>query len=118
MSKEIDTLLVERGQTHGDYADHAGVTQQVKAVFHNHPGWARLNDMQRETLDMIAHKAGRVLAGNPNFPDHWDDIAGYARLVSQRIEPILHIHRPKTIDEKVADALGVIPEGNKEEDIL
>ena len=107
MSKEIDALLSERGQTHGDYAEHAGITQQVKAAMHNTPGWAKLNDMQRETLDMVAHKIGRVLAGNPNFADHWDDIAGYARLVSQRIEPIIHIERPRTIDEQVAEALGL-----------
>lgn len=95
MTKEIDTLLTERGTTHGDYADHAAVTQQVKDIFRTHAGWLRLNDMQRETMDMIAHKAGRILAGNPHFADHWDDIAGYARLVSQRIEPIINIQLPK-----------------------
>ena len=34
---------------------------------------------------MIAHKIGRILAGNPDFKDHWDDIAGYAVLISQRV---------------------------------
>jgi len=91
MTKDIDTLLAERGQTHGDYADHASVTQQVKDTFRCHAGWLRLNDMQRETMDMIAHKAGRILAGNPNHADHWDDIAGYARLVSQRLEPTINV---------------------------
>jgi hypothetical protein len=36
-------------------------------------------------LEMIAHKIGRVLAGDPNHADHWDDIAGYARLVARRV---------------------------------
>lgn len=114
MSKEIDALLTERSQTHGDYAQHAGITQQLKQAMHNTPGWSKLNDMQRETLDMIAHKAGRVLAGNPNFADHWDDIAGYARLVSQTIEPIIHVTLPKTIDDHLAEALGVTLEGTDE----
>ncbi|WP_257617167.1 hypothetical protein [Campylobacter pinnipediorum] len=35
---------------------------------------------------MIAHKIARILAGNPNYKDHWDDIAGYATLVSKELE--------------------------------
>lgn len=94
MTKEIDALLRERHATHGDYADHAAITQQLKASMHNNPGWLRLNHMQAETLDMIAHKIGRILAGDPNFPDHYDDIAGYARLISQRLSPIVTAHAP------------------------
>ena len=30
---------------------------------------------------MIAHKIGRILAGDPSFQDHWADIAGYATLI-------------------------------------
>lgn len=87
MTTNTEELLAERGKTHGDYADHARVTQELKLVIASQESYhARLNDMQRETLDMIAHKIGRVLAGDPNFKDHWDDIAGYARLVSQRLE--------------------------------
>jgi hypothetical protein len=39
-----------------------------------------------ETLDMIAHKIGRIIAGNAAEPDHWRDIAGYAQLVANRLE--------------------------------
>ena len=83
--QSIEDLLIERGRTHGDYGDHAQITQQLKDVMRYHDGWTRLNSTQRETLDMLAHKTGRILAGDPNFADHWDDIAGYAKLVSQRI---------------------------------
>ena len=109
MTKDIDNLLAERRETHGDYADHAAVTQQLKAIFHNHWGWGRLDNVQRETLDMIAHKAGRILSGNPNHVDHWDDIAGYARLVSQRLSPVIATRPPVVVHEAeraVADALG------------
>ena len=81
-------LLNERGKTHGDFSDHAGITQALKSAmqYHNRDGdaWAKLTDPQREALEMIVHKIGRILAGNPNFRDHWDDIAGYARLVAER----------------------------------
>lgn len=81
---ETSELLNERGKTHGDYSVHAEITQVLKDVMFDHAGWAELNHCQRETLHMIAHKIGRILAGNPNFKDHWDDIAGYAKLVADR----------------------------------
>jgi hypothetical protein len=33
-----------------------------------------------EALEMICTKIARILSGNPNDPDHWKDIAGYAEL--------------------------------------
>lgn len=43
-----------------------------------------LTDVQRESIDLIATKLARICCGDPNHRDHWDDIAGYATLVSQR----------------------------------
>ena len=80
-----DALLAERGATHGAFSDHARITQALKAVMDGEPSYHTLTDSQRESLAMIAHKIGRVLAGNPNHADHWDDIAGYARLISLQI---------------------------------
>jgi len=34
---------------------------------------------------MIAHKIGRILNGDPNYADSWIDIAGYAKLVADRL---------------------------------
>lgn len=85
MADATDTLLAERGKTHGDYSDHARITQRLKDVMKASPKWGELSDIQKETLEMNAHKVGRVLSGDPNHLDHWDDIAGYARLVSQRL---------------------------------
>ena len=84
-SPPTDELLTQRGKTHGDFAVHAMVTQALKRVIQTAPNWARLSDMQKESLEMNAHKIGRILAGDPDHPDHWDDIAGYARLISQRL---------------------------------
>ena len=41
---------------------------------------------QREAIDMIIHKLGRIINGNPDKVDHWTDIAGYAKLVADRLE--------------------------------
>lgn len=37
--------------------------------------------IHKEALDMIVHKIGRILNGNPNYIDSFRDIAGYAELV-------------------------------------
>src|SRR5271169_3768607 len=92
---ETKDLLIERGKTHGDYEIHASITQNLKRCMCNahkitpcsdtlQLAWLDLGDAQREALDMIAHKIGRILAGDPDFRDHWDDIAGYAKLVADR----------------------------------
>lgn len=82
---DTDALLKERGKTHGLYSDHASITQQTKDLWRQHPGWAKLSPSMRETLDMDAHKVGRILAGDPTVMDHWDDIAGYAKLVANEL---------------------------------
>ncbi len=79
-----DQLLAERGKTHGDYTKHARVTQAIKRVIQNELE-GTLRDFQQESLDMIAHKIGRIVAGDADHADHWDDVAGYARLVSDRL---------------------------------
>ena len=84
MNKAVEEFLAERGKTHGDFTNHAQVTQELKAVMKEH-GLGKLSDVQREALEMIQHKIGRILAGNPDHKDHWDDIAGYAKLVSDRL---------------------------------
>ena len=77
---QTDALLAERGSTHGDYSNQAAVTQAIKAAMRTGPNWALMSDKQRDALEMIAVKQGRILCGDPNFPDHWDDLEGYARL--------------------------------------
>ncbi len=81
-----EAILADRGKTHGDYVDHAMRTQELKYVMEYSRNWPGLNYSQREALHMIAHKIGRILAGNPNHKDHWDDIAGYARLVAKQLD--------------------------------
>ncbi len=77
-------LIATRGRTHGEYRDHADYAQRLKAIMQGADKWPGLNVCQKESLEMIAHKIGRILAGDPDFRDHWDDIAGYAMLVAER----------------------------------
>ncbi len=81
-----DALLDERGKTHGDFADHAAVTWAIKDAITSLDNSDKFSLVQREALDMIAHKIGRIVAGNPNFADHWLDLSGYAMLVVRDLE--------------------------------
>lgn len=82
---DIDAILADRATTHGNFKVRARITQTLKNVMRIEDGHDRLSQAQIESLDMIAHKIGRILAGNPNHKDHWDDIAGYAQLISNEI---------------------------------
>jgi hypothetical protein len=82
---DIDKILAERAKTHGDYTEHALCTQDIMFTLMSHRNWISLTADQKETLHMIAHKMGRVVTGNPNIADHWDDIAGYAKLSGDRV---------------------------------
>lgn len=85
MDNSIDDILTARNQTHGDYRVNARITQDIKGVIQAEAKYHSLPPDMRETLDMIALKIGRILAGDPTVEDHWDDIAGYSRLVSNQL---------------------------------
>lgn len=85
MSDTVSTTLAQRGSTHGKFADGAALTQTFKTIMRRAKNWERLDPDQREALEMIAHKISRVLVGDPNFPDSWHDISGYAKLVDDRL---------------------------------
>jgi hypothetical protein len=86
----ISEILDQRGQRYGKFCDHAGVAQRLKSVLRNHMGqkWDCLADDQKEALEMIAHKLARIANGDPDYADSWVDIAGYAKLVADRLEGV------------------------------
>lgn len=81
----IDGTLKERGTRYGDFGEHARITQNIKAAMVCSPNWKDLSPDMKESLEMIAHKIGRILNGDPNYKDSWTDIVGYARLVEQTL---------------------------------
>ena len=83
---DIDTTLAERGSRYGKFTGHARVTQHLKQVMFAHCNKQNLDDDMVEALEMIAHKIGRILNGDPRYADSWVDIAGYAKLVADRLQ--------------------------------
>ena len=80
-----DPLLVERKKTHGSFKDNAMIAQELKEIMRQpRPGIHPPSlSVHREALDMIALKLSRILSGQANFKDHWQDISGYALLAME-----------------------------------
>lgn len=85
--QSVEAMLAERGSQYGNFFSHASITQGIKSIMSNDTAaWHALEDDQKEALEMVAHKIGRIINGNPNITDSWKDIAGYVTLVVQRLE--------------------------------
>lgn len=80
----VESILEERNKTHGSFEMNAQLSQGIKGLFHY--GHMPVKVVHREALDMIALKLSRILSGQADFKDHWDDIAGYAKLASNACE--------------------------------
>lgn len=85
---DVDTILTERGKRYGTFIGHAEVTQELKNVITDHLDSRSkvLHADQHEALDMICHKIGRIVNGDADYDDSWVDIAGYAKLVADRLQ--------------------------------
>jgi hypothetical protein len=83
-------VLNEREKTHGDFEVTARLSNRLKGVWKEEAialtKAGVLTDVQVESLDMICMKIARIISGDHNCKDSWDDIAGYANLVSERLK--------------------------------
>jgi len=71
-----DPLLQEREKTHGSFAANAATYAKLMQAV----SWEEnIDSRQRLALSMIFLKIAR-LTQTPKVKDHWDDIAGYAKL--------------------------------------
>jgi hypothetical protein len=84
----VDKTLNARAEKYGKFKDGAALMQSIKRELSAHA--AKHNktfaDDQWEALEMIVHKIGRIVNGDPDVTDHWVDIAGYATLIADRLE--------------------------------
>lgn len=87
---EVREIIEARKAIHGDFSEGARIIQNLKYSARDGVNYHDLSAVQNEALDMILHKIGRILAGDPNHRDHWDDIAGYATLAADRCKAKEH----------------------------
>jgi hypothetical protein len=81
-------ILKEREETHGDFEIKSIWIQEIMENLVGLDSWEDMSADQRESIHMILVKLSRILYGDPNHVDHWDDIAGYATLVSERLKDV------------------------------
>jgi len=84
----VQSILDERQQTHGAFADVASVAVGLRQIIRD-----RRPDLmpdQEEALTLICTKIARIVNGDPNNVDHWLDVAGYAQLVVDRLTETRH----------------------------
>ncbi len=84
----IEQTLAERGNQYGKFSEHARITQNLKGAMQDSPNWANMRSDQKEALEMVQHKIGRILNGNPDFHDSWHDCVGYLKLVADTLVPV------------------------------
>lgn len=76
----VEDTLTERQATHGNFEQYSSVVRELKDII----ALAKnLHVVQQEALDQIMGKIARIIVGNPDEPDHWHDIAGYATLAEK-----------------------------------
>lgn len=87
MSSSIDQIISERTANYGAFVGVAELSQTLKQAVGTHIGsrGAVLAPDQMEALEMILHKIARIANGNPDYADSWEDVAGYATLVAERL---------------------------------
>lgn len=92
MNDVVSEITNKRATVYGAFLHNALVAQAIKDAMRNLPdpdnecqGWGALPHDVREGLDLIALKMSRILTGDPEYLDNWDDIGGYARIVADRI---------------------------------
>jgi hypothetical protein len=82
---EIAETLAERGSRYGSFATQAAIEQALGDRLTQEDGWRRLAPDQKSAVQMILVKLARIVNGDPNYPDNWHDIIGYAKLIEGRL---------------------------------
>ena len=86
----VDSTLTERGTRYGKFLEQASASQALKNVlsYQLRIRQKYLDPDMQEALEMILHKIARIVNGDENYTDSWHDIAGYAKLVEDRLNGV------------------------------
>ena len=82
----VEEILINRGGRYGSFRDGAQISQSLKEVMTAQDNWHLLSNDKKESLQMIVLKISRILNGDAEYRDSWDDISGYAQLVAKGLK--------------------------------
>jgi hypothetical protein len=81
---KLEKTLKDRGSKYGNYLEQATITRKLADAIPDSFGRKAAPD-QHDAVYMILVKLSRIANGDPNYADNWLDIAGYAKLVADRL---------------------------------
>ena len=73
--------VLEQRSIYGSFKDKAAWIQETKYAMRNTPSWPNISVAEKEALDNIVQKMGRILFGTIYHADNYTDISGYAQLI-------------------------------------
>ena len=84
--ESIEDITKARESDYGGLNNVSYVARKLKLLFRELGYETHFSDVQVEGTDMILHKFARLISGNPNNVDSWNDIAGYASKIADYTE--------------------------------
>jgi hypothetical protein len=81
----VEETTTQRKSVYGDFDAEARIADCLIETLVRQPQWYHLRPLHRQALRMIAMKMARIVNGDPEYPDNWHDIAGYATITEQRL---------------------------------
>ena len=84
-TNSTEEILEQRGSKYGPFAKEAAITQKLKKVLYKNCENEKLTNVQAQALEMICVKMSRIINGDADYLDNWEDIAGYAQLAVRDI---------------------------------
>lgn len=83
---EVEEILSQREETHGEFVDVAKSSQLLKNTLRYSGFYAFRSDIQKEALEMICVKIARLVSSQQIHRDNVVDIIGYATLMLKDID--------------------------------
>ena len=80
MAIEINSVLGQRENTHGDFSSNSTLTMELLQICKKQIEFGLLPKPIQFAIFMILHKTSRAICGDHKYSDHWVDIQGYANL--------------------------------------
>jgi hypothetical protein len=109
---EINEMLDARGSRYGAFVEHARITQAIKSAMQSGQSWKWLSLSQKEALEMVAHKIGRIVNGDPDYDDSWVDIVGYVQLARVDMAAAATLQQKQELALKEAELKSTIVTGD------
>lgn len=116
--KSTQEILAERGSRYGKFKDHAEIVQAFINVFDQYADSVPIKADARQAVRVIFDKIARMINGDPEYIDNWQDIVGYGTLVLERMKadqlPVYDIPTPAQV---AMEAQGLNPNYKPEDTI-